>query len=1501
MSDQRRLPDFQAYNIGWIAALDKELTAALAMLDERHQQPENFIQNQRDTNSYSWGRIGAHNVIIASLAEGSYGLVSAATTANSMILSLPQIRFGLMVGIGAGIPRIENGIDIRLGDVVVSRPTDGSSGVIQYDLGKLKGNGEFQRVGSLAPPPAVLLKGLAKLKADQRLNGNQLPKILADALKLFPRLAEPRGKDAAFIHQGAQNDRLFAASSKHVPAGKVQSPVHSKAPMGFAQLSYHYLHLLTVWICSMIVFLLLSPRRSTNDRTGAELVQNGQLGGGRPQNITKTETCVYCNPEDELKRDDRPDANPEIHYGIIASGNSVVKDSISRDQILQQLGTGCLCFEMEAAGLMNDFPFLVIRGICDYADSHKNDKWQNYAAIVAAAYAKELLLVMEGMNVEQTRKIGEIMGKVSQIEATTKETHRKVEQLTAGNRSGKIHSWLSAPDPSIDHNKASNLHHDGTGQWFLDTKEYLDWKTNSGSSLWLYGGLGCGKTILSSTIVRDLRNSTSICLYFYFTFTNTEKQLLDGAIRSLIEQLHCQSKAAQEYLDSVFESRGASSAQPDNDSLCSWFNAMLEVAGEVWIVLDALDERDLLGECQQGQALKNKGLLQWIKTLLQSEGAKYHILVTSRQEEDIRRVLKDIIPKDMQIPLRNKSVNKDIRAFIRSTLRTWGDLPEWRNNKSSREQVEKYLSEKADGMFRWVSCQLFELRHCLNDEELRSSLNSLPTTLDETYARILDRIPAVHQQKAWRILQFLLHSEDPLRLEEAVDIIAVSPEAKKHNPRFNPALRPDKDDFSIYCPSLVVSVTRTVGSTGKTVQTLQLAHFSVKEYLLSDRMETKFPRAFEERIAKSVMARVCLAYLLSIDYSLLPAEFGSSYPLAPYAAQYWARYAARADSDTISHLEQKLNPDLCLEDYLYGRECQRMTEADRLPDTSKSVWMQTCCKRLFQEEIGGPLRLFYFCVFEGLVFAVEEILKANPELINAKSGNYVTALQVAASNGHTEVVVMLLGRGANLHAKGGQTGTALQAASLSGHEDIVEILIDKGADPNMQGGYLATPLQAAALKGHRGIVAILLERGADCNAQGGVYGAALQAASYNGHDGLARILIEKGADLNAQGGKFGTALVAASSRGHKATVRLLIKKGADTNAQTSGSYKTALWAAASNFHEDIVEIMFNEGEVASLSSTGAEILADHWETVIDVLCRKGVEVGERAMEVLKKSGRIIRQISLMLFGKISDTDTVAYFSNVLVPVSREGHLAIAQALIERGAKIDVTDAHGMSALSLAAANGHEHVVKLLIHHEALSFIKVDYRCHPFYTASCGNHVKIIKLLPLDDIGADTVYQSVLATLEHNCFDAAEELLKHFNPRQDQRVNIPQNVLQEALQSACYHGRHRLVKLLLQSGASANGGNDNGASLLKSVCAPGFEALDGLRISSRAMIADLLLQHSVKGNTKEFTIRPLFHDSLENIIPLINTVATVRKAEKGYIAYTVVFKIEEGGKVRVHVS
>jgi nucleoside phosphorylase len=106
-------------------------------------------------------------------------------------------------------------------------------------------------------------------------------------------------------------------------------------------------------------------------------------------------------------RDDGEDL--VIHYGTIASGNSVIKDATVRDQICTELGGEVLCFEMEAAGLMNTFPCLVVRGICDYADSHKNKRWQPYAAAVAAAYAKELLLVIPPADVAKSRTVDETM------------------------------------------------------------------------------------------------------------------------------------------------------------------------------------------------------------------------------------------------------------------------------------------------------------------------------------------------------------------------------------------------------------------------------------------------------------------------------------------------------------------------------------------------------------------------------------------------------------------------------------------------------------------------------------------------------------------------------------------------------------------------------------------------------------------------------------------------------------------------------------------------------------------------------------------------------------------------------------------------------------------------------------------------------------------------------------------------------------------------------------
>jgi nucleoside phosphorylase len=312
--------------VGWICALPNEFTAAMAMLDKFHPP---LKQDASDYNAYTLGSIGEHNVAIACLPAGQMGNNSAAVVASQMKYSFASIRFGLMVGIGGGVPSPRN--DIRLGDIVVSEPTAQNGGVVQYDFGQTLAQGRFIHTGSLNAPPTVLLAALNKLQAMHILHGNQLAQHLSKMNT--PNLQQN------FTYQGVEHDQLFEADYDHVGGGSI---------------------------------------------------------------------CEDCDISRLVARPPRESPDPVIHYGTIASGNQVMQHGVTRDRLRQE--HGILCFEMEAAGLMNSFPCIVIRGVCDYSDSHKNKRWQPYAAATSAAYAKELLSIMPTSEVEKTPSVAD-MGK----------------------------------------------------------------------------------------------------------------------------------------------------------------------------------------------------------------------------------------------------------------------------------------------------------------------------------------------------------------------------------------------------------------------------------------------------------------------------------------------------------------------------------------------------------------------------------------------------------------------------------------------------------------------------------------------------------------------------------------------------------------------------------------------------------------------------------------------------------------------------------------------------------------------------------------------------------------------------------------------------------------------------------------------------------------------------------------------------------------------------------
>ncbi|GLI75398.1 hypothetical protein PoHVEF18_003652 [Penicillium ochrochloron] len=303
------------YTVGWICAICTEYVAAQAFLDEKHDNPAHLPPHKND---YTLGRIGKHNVVISVLPMGEYGLTSAARVAEGMVNNFPNICFGLMVGIGGGAPSSKH--DIRLGDIVVSMPTNGQGGVLQYDFGKTIQDQSFQLTRFLDKPPTILCAAANGLKAQYESEGHKLDDAVTKILEKKPRLRKN------YQRPDAASDVLYQSHIVHTG--------HDEEPCATS--------------C-----------------------------GNDP-------SCLVSR----VPRGDEED-NPTVHYGLIASANQLMKDALIRDKLSAQRNV--LCFEMEAAGLVNDFPCLVIRGICDYADSHKNSKWQGYAAMVAAAYAKDLL------------------------------------------------------------------------------------------------------------------------------------------------------------------------------------------------------------------------------------------------------------------------------------------------------------------------------------------------------------------------------------------------------------------------------------------------------------------------------------------------------------------------------------------------------------------------------------------------------------------------------------------------------------------------------------------------------------------------------------------------------------------------------------------------------------------------------------------------------------------------------------------------------------------------------------------------------------------------------------------------------------------------------------------------------------------------------------------------------------------------------------------------------
>ncbi|KAH7032613.1 nucleoside phosphorylase domain-containing protein [Microdochium trichocladiopsis] len=296
------------YTIAWIAPLEIETQAALHMLDNRHHG--RFSVSRGDDYVFHAGDIGGHNVIIATLPAGQeYGTGSAAALAGQVKKFFPNLWFGLLVGVAAGLPRTSQtqARDIRLGDVLVALPEGDSAGLIAYDLGKETGTDTFQLLKSghvLATTETVIRSAIGSIKL-------HAPNDAAIFLPFYNKMKDQEHIGGTFVDPGQENDVLYETSDD----GNEQQVVREARP---------------------------ATRRT------------------------------------------------RVWYGPIGSGEKLMKNARKRNELRDKYNI--IGLEMEAAGTMNRIPVGVIRGVCDYGDEHKNKEWQPYAAAMAAAYAKALLL-----------------------------------------------------------------------------------------------------------------------------------------------------------------------------------------------------------------------------------------------------------------------------------------------------------------------------------------------------------------------------------------------------------------------------------------------------------------------------------------------------------------------------------------------------------------------------------------------------------------------------------------------------------------------------------------------------------------------------------------------------------------------------------------------------------------------------------------------------------------------------------------------------------------------------------------------------------------------------------------------------------------------------------------------------------------------------------------------------------------------------------------------------
>lgn len=735
--------------------------------------------------------------------------------------------------------------------------------------------------------------------------------------------------------------------------------------------------------------------------------------------------CNHCNPKRPRHRPPRGTRGPKVHYGLVASSNQLMCRGATRNKLARE--HGILCFETEAAGWMDAGQYLIIRGICDYADSHKTELWRGYAAAAAAAYAKEILLL-----IPTAPKPVSLAADTYAVAATVLDA-------------------LLSTRPEVDRSSLVALKGrrvNGTCEWLMRHPSYQGWLVGTNPPLlWISGGPGKGKTMLAIYITEVLQpeiDSTQGVLLYYFCNNrdrrrNTAITIMRGIIHQWLNFRPYLALHIKKYFD------GSETTKYNISSFVSlWrlFLILLHQSGscEVVCVLDGLDECEKESLKQLLDALENY--------FLKSEETprpNLKLILLSRPQPAI---LESKLGRYRRIKLdfSDIEVGKDVEKYI------FAKVAELASEQTLSEdmllQVRQALMAGAEGTFLWVGFVADELKG-RSWHKIQEVLRGVPKGLGGIYRRLLQQVE--DKEELVPILQWIVLAARPLTLDE----LTVAVNIKASN---DLKLTEVVKDRLTSC-GLLVKIDGDI---------VNLVHESAKEFFQSDQVNFEgISMFYMNHNTHRTLMRTCLT-LIEESYKS-PGSIGDASlhnTLLAYASLYWPEHFRHA-SDLIDAPSE------------FSRQFFR-AESPVREDWWRFYWDQ--------EQYGGAspsFTLLHLAAYFGNLAWAKMLLNQHASnsiffhRLTSRKDNYGrTPLFWAATRGHRDVVELLLDHGARVNSKDRSKLTALHIAVTGEHQDVVSLLLDRSAPIEDKAGYGDTPLIRAIQANSKEIIKLLLKRGA---------------------------------------------------------------------------------------------------------------------------------------------------------------------------------------------------------------------------------------------------------------------------------------------------------------------------------------------------------------------------------------------------------------------------------------